>query len=155
MRASKRDARQNAFVVAIFRNTSPVYSVVQADGEAAHRYRSKWRHGSVPKHQSSTAEYRPPVQRTGTSKAGDIYCPGKGSGRYADHPRDENRHFSPRQMISIPERRVTVRHPCSKRRPVRCGTWPGVNVTPADQPPGRCGASAAASRPRSAGQPTG
>ena len=93
MRASGGDARLNAFVVAIFRNTSPVYSVVQADGEAAHRCRSKWRHGSVPKHQSSTAEYRPPVQRTGAPGKSRCppYCPGKGSDRYAtSHPHDES-----------------------------------------------------------------
>ncbi len=32
------------------------------------------------------------------------------------------RHINSRQMVCIPEQRVTVRHPCSKRRPVRCGT---------------------------------
>ena len=49
------------------------------------------------------------------------------------------RHFSPRQMISIPEQRVTVRHPVLKAPP--CQMWHTaefVNVTPADQPPGQC-----------------
>ena len=47
------------------------------------------------------------------------------------------RHFSPRQMISIPEQRVTVRHPVLKAP--SCQMWHTaefVNVTPADQPPG-------------------
>ncbi len=46
------------------------------------------------------------------------------------------RHFSPRQMISIPEQRVTVRHPVLKAP--SCQMWHTaefVNVTPADQPP--------------------
>ncbi len=49
------------------------------------------------------------------------------------------RHFSPRQMISIPEQRVTVRHPVLKA-PSRqmWHTAEFVNVTPADQPPGQC-----------------
>ncbi len=49
------------------------------------------------------------------------------------------RHFSPRQMISIPEQRVTVRHPVLKAP--SCQMWHTaefVNVTPADQPPGQC-----------------
>ena len=48
------------------------------------------------------------------------------------------RHFSPRQMISIPEQRVTVRHPVLKAP--SCQMWHTaefVNVTPADQPPGQ------------------
>ncbi len=66
------------------------------------------------------------------------------------------RHFSPRQMISIPEQRVTVRHPVLKAP--SCQMWHTaefVNVTPADQPPGSALLSAAAGQPRSAGQPTG
>ncbi len=49
------------------------------------------------------------------------------------------RHLSPRQMISIPEQRVTVRHPVLKA-PSRqmWHTAEFVNVTPADQPPGQC-----------------
>ena len=49
------------------------------------------------------------------------------------------RHFSPRQMISIPEQRVTVRHPVRKA-PSRqmWHTAEFVNVTPADQLPGQC-----------------
>ncbi|CAM3348740.1 hypothetical protein ESCO105180_27000 [Escherichia coli] len=49
------------------------------------------------------------------------------------------RHISPRQMISIPEQRVTVRHPVLKAP--SCQMWHTaefVNVTPADQPPGQC-----------------
>ncbi len=48
------------------------------------------------------------------------------------------RHFSPRQMISIPEQRVTVRHPVLKAPSgqVRHTAEP-VNFTPADQPPGQ------------------
>ncbi len=67
------------------------------------------------------------------------------------------RHFSPRQMVCIPEQGVTVRHPVLKApsRQVRHAAE-FVNVTPADQPPGAVRfLSAAAGQPRSAGQPTG
>ncbi|CTW65304.1 Uncharacterised protein [Escherichia coli] len=93
MRASGGDARQNAFVVAIFRNTSPVYSVVQADGEAAHRCRSIWRHDWPPMRQSSTAGYRQAVRKAGKSckNQSPPYCPGTGSDRCAtSHPHAQN-----------------------------------------------------------------
>ncbi|GDS13433.1 hypothetical protein BvCmsOUP061_04956 [Escherichia coli] len=93
MRTSGGDARQNAFVVAIFQNTSPVYSVVQVYGEAIHRCHSKWRHDSAPMNQSSTAGYRLPVHRTETHGKSRFPpgCPGTGSGRCAtSHPHAQN-----------------------------------------------------------------
>ncbi len=49
------------------------------------------------------------------------------------------RHFSPRQMISIPEQGVTVRHPVFKAPSGQVrNAAEFVNVTPADQPPGQC-----------------
>ena len=49
------------------------------------------------------------------------------------------RHINSRQMVGIPEQRVTVRHPVLKAP--SCQMWHTaefVNVTPADQPPGQC-----------------
>ncbi len=49
------------------------------------------------------------------------------------------RHFSPRQMVCIPEQGVTVRHPVLKAPSRQVRQRSGiVNVTPADQPPGQC-----------------
>ncbi len=46
------------------------------------------------------------------------------------------RHLNPRQMISIPEQRVTVRHPVLKAPPGKMRhTAEFMNLTPADQPP--------------------
>ncbi len=46
------------------------------------------------------------------------------------------RHLNPRQMISIPEQRVTVRHPVLKAPPGKMRhTAELMNLTPADQPP--------------------
>ena len=46
------------------------------------------------------------------------------------------RHLSPRQMISIPEQRVTVRHPVLKAPPGEMRhTAEFMNRPPADQPP--------------------
>lgn len=48
------------------------------------------------------------------------------------------RHFNPRQMISIPEQRVTVRHTVFKTTPGQVRhTAEFMNVSPADQPPGQ------------------
>ncbi len=48
------------------------------------------------------------------------------------------RHFNPRQMISIPEQRVTVRHTVFKTTPGQVRhTAEFMNVPPADQPPGQ------------------
>ncbi len=49
------------------------------------------------------------------------------------------RHINSRQMVGIPEQRVTVRHPVLKAP--SCQMWHTaefMNVTPADQPPGQC-----------------
>ncbi len=46
------------------------------------------------------------------------------------------RHLNPRQMISIPEQRVTVRHPVLKAPPGKMRhTAELMNHSPADQPP--------------------
>ena len=46
------------------------------------------------------------------------------------------RHLNPRQMVSIPEQRVTVRHPVLKAPPGKMRhTAEFMNLTPADQPP--------------------
>ncbi len=49
------------------------------------------------------------------------------------------RHINSRQMVGIPEQRVTVRHPVLKAP--SCQMWHTaefMNVPPADQPPGQC-----------------
>ncbi len=62
------------------------------------------------------------------------------------------RHINSRQMVCIPEQRVTVRHPVLKAP--SCQMWHTaefMNFPPADQPPGQCTfLSAAAGQPRSA-----
>ncbi len=48
------------------------------------------------------------------------------------------RHLNPRQMVCIPEQRVTVRHPVFKTTPGQVRhTAEFMNVPPADQPPGQ------------------
>ncbi|GEH09918.1 hypothetical protein ECEH2246_02161 [Escherichia coli O145:H28] len=49
------------------------------------------------------------------------------------------RHINSRQMVCIPEQRVTVRHPVFKAPSGQVrNAAEFVNVTPADQPPGQC-----------------
>ncbi|SPX37856.1 Uncharacterised protein [Escherichia coli] len=139
MRASGGDARQNAFVVAIFRNTSPV-SVVQADGEAVTvtAVNGGMVGTDAPKQHS---RHRPPVlmDRAPGKPVASILS------RYRFWPlrhhssRGENPASQSPPDGSIPEQRVTVRHPVLKAP--SCQMWHTaefVNVTPADQPPGQC-----------------
>ncbi len=133
------DARGSVCVAAICRYTSLVCSVVQEYGAAARHHHSKWRHDSAPMNQNSTAAHRPVVLMT-TAPDTALWppdYPDRDSDRDAtSHPAMKIRHLNPRQMISIPEQRVTVRHPVLKAPPGKMRhTAEFMNLTPADQPP--------------------
>lgn len=133
------DARGSVCVAAICRCTSLVCSVVQEYGAAARRRRSKLRRDSAPMNQNSTAAHRPAVPLT---TAPDT-APSP-----PDYPDRDSavtppviltmkvRHLNPRQMISIPEQCVTVRHTVLKAPPGEMRhTAELMNRPPADQPP--------------------
>ncbi|CAM3395220.1 hypothetical protein ESCO106027_26170 [Escherichia coli] len=155
MRASGGDARQNAFVVAIFRNTSLVCSVVQEYGAAARHHHSKWRHDSAPMNQNSTAAHRPVVLMT-TAPDTALWppdYPGTGSGRCAtSHPRDENPAFQsppddkhPGTACNSPSPRAQSAVPSGVAHSGICECHPGRPATMAVR-----FLSAAAGQPRSA-----
>ncbi len=133
------DARGSVCVAAICWYTSLVCSVVQEYGAAARHRRSKWRHDSAPMNQNSTAAHRPAAPLT-TAPDTALWPPD-----YPDEilavtppviPAMKIRHLNPRQMVSIPEQRVTVRHPVLKASPGKMWhTAELVNRPPADQPP--------------------
>lgn len=139
MRAIPGDARGSVCVAAICRYTSLVCSVVQEYGATAHRRRSKWRHDSAPMNQSSTAAHRraaPLSVRHGKTSRLHIVKIEILTVTPPVIPAMKIRHLNPRQMISIPEQRVTVRHPVLKAPPGEMRhTAELVNHPPADQPP--------------------
>ncbi len=131
------DARGSVCVAAICRYTSLVCSVVQEYGATARRRRSKWRHDSAPMNQNSTAAHRPaaPLTTAPDTALWPPDYPDRDSDRDAtSHPsRMKIRHLNPRQMISIPEQRVTIRHPVLKAPPVR-SAHSGIMNLPAGRP---------------------
>ena len=105
--------------------------------------------------QNSTAAHRPVVLMT-TAPDTALWppdYPDRDSDRDAtSHPAMKIRHLNPRQMVSIPEQRVTVRHPVLKAPPgemrhtAEFMNRPGRPATTANH-----SAPAAAGRPHSAG----
>ena len=114
------DARGSVCVAAICRYTSLVYSVVQEYGAAARRRHSKWRHDSAPMNQNSTAAHRPAAPLSvGPVKPCCLHII-QIEILTVTPPvilTMKIRHLNPRQMVSIPEQRVTVRHPVLKAPP--------------------------------------
>ena len=107
-------------VAAICRYTSLVCSVVQEYGAAARRRRSKWRHDSAPMNQNSTAAHRPAAPLTtapDTARGLQIIQIEILTVTPPVILTMKIRHLNPRQMVSIPEQRVTVRHPVLKAPP--------------------------------------
>ncbi len=114
------DARGSVCVAAICRCTSLVYSVVQEYGAAARRRHSKWRHDSAPMNQNSTAARRraaPLSVGHGKTRCLHIVKIEILAVTPPVIPAMQIRHLNSRQMVSVPEQRVTVRHPVLKAPP--------------------------------------
>ncbi len=133
------DARGSVCVAAICRCTSLVYSVVQEYGAAARRRHSKWRHDSAPMNQNSTAARRraaPLSVGHGKTRCLHIVKIEILAVTPPVIPAMQIRHLNSRQMVSVPEQRVTVRHPVLKAPPGEMRHTAGIYESPpADQPP--------------------
>ncbi len=117
---------------------------------------SKWRHDSAPMNQNSTAAHRSGCAADNGNSDTALWppdYPDRDSDRYAIPVilAMKIRHLNSRQMVSVPEQRVTVRYPVLKAPPGEMRhTAEFMNRPPADQPPRKSLCSAAAGRPHSA-----